>query len=176
MILQGVVDHKMKFWDISIGQPGRVHDGRVFALSSLFDWGQRGALFPQCTETFEGINVPLVILGYAAYPLLPSLMKPFWETRATQEQMKFNYHLSQARMTIERAFGRLKGHWRCLLKQNETHITLVSQVISACCVVHNFCEAQNEEYDEEGNIVEGEDEVNRVENGESCAGQRPAGT
>lgn len=53
------VDHKMKIWDINIGQPGRVHNDRVFALSSLFDWGQRGVLLPQSTETFEDVNVSL---------------------------------------------------------------------------------------------------------------------
>lgn len=138
-----------------------------FLLFPLCLIGARGVqLLPQLTETFEGVDVPLVILGDAAYPLLPWLMKPFRETRATQEQINFNYRLSQARMTVERAFGRLKGRWRCLLKQNETHITLVSQVISACCVLHNFCEAHNEEYNEEGNIVEeNEDEMDGVDEG-----------
>lgn len=163
VILQGVVDHRMKFWDINIGQPGRVHDARVLALSSLFDRGEGAALFPQWTETLEGVNVPLVILGDAAYPLLPWLIKPFRETRATQEEINFNYRLSQARMTVERAFGRLKGRWRCLLKQNESHITLVSQVISACVVLHNFCEAHNEDYNEEISIFEDEDEVDGVD-------------
>ncbi|KAL1246561.1 hypothetical protein QQF64_034606 [Cirrhinus molitorella] len=47
----------------------------------------------------------------AAYPLLPWLMKPFREGRGvTAEQINFNHHLSQARMTVERAFGRLKVH------------------------------------------------------------------
>ncbi len=105
-ILQAVVDNKMKFWDINIGQPGRVHDARVFALSSLFDRGQSGRLLPQWTEIFEGVNVPLMILGDAAYPLLPWLMKPFREGRGvTAEQINFNHHLSQARMTVERASG-----------------------------------------------------------------------
>jgi len=38
-------------------------------------------------------------------------------------------------MTVERAFG-------CHLKENETHITFVSRIVSACCVLHNFCEIQ----------------------------------
>uniref|UniRef100_A0A3B1KHZ0 DDE Tnp4 domain-containing protein n=1 Tax=Astyanax mexicanus TaxID=7994 RepID=A0A3B1KHZ0_ASTMX len=72
------------------------------------------------------------------------LFPPFPEFRgATAAQLNFNHRLSQARMTVGRSFGRLKGRWRCLLKQNESHITLVSRIISACCVLHNFCEVND---------------------------------
>uniref|UniRef100_A0A672Z6H4 DDE Tnp4 domain-containing protein n=1 Tax=Sphaeramia orbicularis TaxID=375764 RepID=A0A672Z6H4_9TELE len=129
VILQAVVHHNMKFWDVNIGQPGRVHDARVLALSSLFDRMQRNSLLPPWTECFEDVNVPLVILGDAAYPLLPWLMKPFPESRGVPpDQINFNHRLSQARMVVERAFGQLK----------DSHISLVSQVTSACCVLHNF--------------------------------------
>nr|XP_017210663.2 NACHT, LRR and PYD domains-containing protein 3-like [Danio rerio] len=147
IVLQAVVDNKMKFWDINVGQPGKVHDARVFCLSSLFDGGSSGTLLPTWTETFEAIDVPLFLLGDSAYPLSHWLMKPYPEGRGvTPEQIKFNHRLSQARMTVERAFGRLKGRWRCLLKQCEAHITLVSRIVSACCVLHNFCEVRNEEF------------------------------
>ena len=52
-------------------------------------------------------------------------------------------------MTVERAFGKLKGRWRCLLKRNDTHVTFVSRTIMACCVLHNFCELHNEYIDEQ---------------------------
>lgn len=150
VLLQGVVDHKMKFWDINVGWPGKVHDARVLANSSLYDRGQNGTLFPDWTETFEGVDVPLLILGDAAYPLLPWLIKPFPEHRdTTPAQTNFNHRLSQARMTVERAFGRLKGRWRCLLKRCDAHISLVSHVIAACCVLHNFCELHNEQWVDE---------------------------
>ncbi|XP_026225062.1 protein ANTAGONIST OF LIKE HETEROCHROMATIN PROTEIN 1-like [Anabas testudineus] len=44
IILQGVVDHRMRFWDINVGRPGRVHDARVFSLSSLYKHGSEGTL------------------------------------------------------------------------------------------------------------------------------------
>ncbi|KAF7642334.1 hypothetical protein LDENG_00259930 [Lucifuga dentata] len=122
VILQGVVDHNMKFWDVNIGWPGRVHDARVFSNSSLCERGQNGTLLPGWKETIQGVDVPLVILGDATYPLLPWLMKPYLEGRGiTQEQTTFNHRLSQARMTVERAFGHLKGRWRCLLKRCDCH-------------------------------------------------------
>lgn len=147
IILQGVVDHSMKFWDVYIGWPGRVHDARVFANSSLYLRGQDGTLLPRRRENIQGVEVPLVILGDAAYPLLPWLMKPYPEGRGiTQAQSDFNTHLSQARMTVERAFGLLKGRWRCLSKRADFETSFVSDVSFACCVLHNFCETHNEEY------------------------------
>ncbi len=69
-------------------------------------------------------------------------------------------------MTVERAFGRIKGQWRCLLKQHEAHISLVSQIISACCVLHNFCEVHNEMF-KEGDYEEDEAEMNEVDDREN---------
>uniref|UniRef100_A0A3Q1F6Y6 DDE Tnp4 domain-containing protein n=1 Tax=Acanthochromis polyacanthus TaxID=80966 RepID=A0A3Q1F6Y6_9TELE len=140
IIIQAVVDHRMRFWDINVGRSGKIHDARVFALSSLYQRGMNGTLLPDWTERFEGVDVPLVLLGDSAYPLLPWLMKPYPEgAGVTPEQI--NFKLSQSRMTVERAFGRLKGRWCCLLKVCDAHITFVSQIVLACCVLHNFLES-----------------------------------
>ena len=149
VILQGVVDHRLRFWDINVGWPGKVHDARVFGNSSLYERGQSGTLFPNITESFQGVNVPVVMLGDSAYPLLPWLMKPYPENQqSTPAQLAFNYRLSRARMTVERAFGRLKGRWRCLMKRYDGRIDNINTIISACCVLHNFCEDNSEDYDD----------------------------
>ena len=57
--------------------PGRVHDARVFANSTLYRKGQNRELLPTWTESIGGIDVPLVVLGNPTYPLLPWLMKAF---------------------------------------------------------------------------------------------------
>ncbi len=41
---------------------------------------------------------------------------------------------------------RIKGRWRCLLKINDININTVSDVVLACCVLHNFCEFHREQY------------------------------
>lgn len=159
VLLQAVVDHKLQFWDINVGWPGKVHDARVFANSSLFKKAQSGRLFPSWTENFQGVPVPLTIIGDAAYPLLPWLQKPFAEGQCfTQAQQQYNYRLSRARMCVERAFGRLKARWRCLLKRNDHSINIINTIIVACCTLHNICESRGEEL--EPNLFD--DEVART--------------
>ena len=63
-------------------------------------------------ETFCGVEIPLVILGDPAYPLLTWIMKPFSDNgRLAESQKTFNYRLSRCRMVVENSFCRLKG--RC---------------------------------------------------------------
>ena len=126
MLMQAVVDFRGIFIDVNIGWPGKVHDARVFANSTLYQKGSNGTLFPDWSQTINGISVPLLILGDPAHPLLPWLMKPHIENaRCTPKERHFNYRHSRARMVVENAFGRLKGRWRCILKRADFHISNV---------------------------------------------------
>ena len=89
-----------------------------------------------------------MIIADAAYPLLPWVQKPFPDHgNLPREKLHFNYPLSRARMVAENAFGRLKGRWRCLLKQNEGDIEKMNNFVAACCTLHNLCEMFQEEFD-----------------------------
>ena len=52
-------------------------DVRVFVNSSLYRRGQDGTLFPDWKETICGNEIPLLVLGDPAYPLLSWFMKAF---------------------------------------------------------------------------------------------------
>lgn len=141
VIMQALVDYRGLFMDINIGWPGKVHDARVFANSSLYRKANNGTLLPNWTCKMGSTDVPLVILGDPAYPLLSWLMKPYLENpTTTAKERLFNYRQSRGRMVVENAFGRLKGRWRCLMKRLDTNVCNVSNIVASCVVLHNICE------------------------------------
>ena len=138
--------------------PGSAHDARVLANSDVFTKAEAGTLFPDNKRRICGQDVPLLMLGDPAYPLLPWLMKPFSDCGSlTRRQRKFNYQLSRARIVTEIAFGRLKGRWRCLLKRNDTGQQYLVQVVAACCILHNICEVHNDGFDENWQVMSADD-------------------
>ena len=150
ILMQGMVDHLGRFTDIYIGWPGRVHDARVFVNSSLYLRGENGTLLPDWKQTIGGQEVPLVVLGDPAYPLLSWLMKAFPDNGSlTAQQKTYNYRLSRARVVVEHAYGRLKGRWHCLLKRNDINVHDVPTVVAACCVLHNICETRGENFEDQ---------------------------
>lgn len=159
IIMQAVVDHQFCFTDVYIGWPGRAHDSRVLANSDLFhiaEEQQGGWLFPREKSKFvDGVEIPVHLIGDAAYPLRRWLIKGFTQHLAlSNEQVSFTHTLSSARMVVENAFGRLKGRWRCLLKRNDISITMMPDVVAACCILHNVCELQKEHFLPEWNVVD----------------------
>ncbi|KAM7175411.1 uncharacterized protein RBU57_001592 [Macrochelys suwanniensis] len=142
-VLQVLVDHRGRFIDINAGWPGKVHDARIFRNTALFWKMQSGTFFPDRKITVGEIEMPTVILGDPAYPLMPWLMKPYTGSLDTSKE-RFNYRLSQCRMTVECAFGRLKGRWRSLYGKLDLAEHSIPAVISACCTLHNICEGKGE--------------------------------
>lgn len=155
ILMQAIADHHCLFLDVCIGWPGRAHDARVLQNSSLYNKGCSSTLFPDWKKTIRGVNVPLLLLGDPAYPLLPWLMKPFPQhPYMLSEQKTFNYRLSRARVVVEMAFGGLKRRWRCLLKQNESNVANVLKIIASCVVLHNICKMFGEDFPAEWNAEE----------------------
>lgn len=144
------MDYRGWFMNAYIGWPGKVHDARVLVNSSLYRKAMSDTLLPDWKRTISGVQVPLVILGDPAYPALSWLMKPYPENaRSTPEEKGFNYRQSRARMPVKNAFGRLKGHWRCLLKRMDCHLCNVPNVVASRVVLHNMCEMFGDHCDNE---------------------------
>ncbi|CAB4019453.1 Hypothetical predicted protein [Paramuricea clavata] len=117
-----------------------------------------GTLVPEEQELSIIINGKVIepfLIGDPAYLLSKHLMKDYPGSNLSPEKEYFNYRLNRARIQIERAFGKLKGRWRCLFKQLECTLENAAHHVIASCILHNICEEGDAEYLEEWDIVTG---------------------
>lgn len=90
---------------------------RILANSTVF----AGELVPDRKQRIAGVDVPIVVLGDPACPLLPLLMKPYTATGPlSRQQRRCNFQWSKARVVVKCAFGHLKERWISLMKRNDT--------------------------------------------------------
>ena len=68
------------------------------------------------------------------------LLTPFKNNgHLTAVQIRYNEKHSGTRQVIERALGLLKGRWRRLKRLEMEAVEEIPSVVSAGCVLHNFC-------------------------------------
>ncbi|KAI5078191.1 hypothetical protein GOP47_0008015 [Adiantum capillus-veneris] len=133
MIVQGVVDHRMRFLDVNIGWPGSCNDRRVLRNSGLYRLCQgRDRLAGPAVEHM-GLTILEYIVGHGGYVLLPWLMIPFQRPELVSASHR------TTRIIVERAFGGLKEMWKYVggVIRNPNISTLPS-AIHACCILHNI--------------------------------------
>ena len=115
VVLMGMVDSKYRFVWASCGYPGNSHDSVIFQSTDLWNQIKNQDYLPKIGKKVGSLLVPPLILGDAAFPLQPWLMKPCTNANSTLQQRYYNYWLSRARMVREGAFGQLKeGGGFCL--------------------------------------------------------------
>lgn len=85
----------------------------------------------------------MLLLGDSAFRLSPLLMKPYPVANTPMEKI-FNYRLSKCRRVVENAFGRYKCRFRKIGRGLEVHIDNAPTIITACCILHNFCIKRND--------------------------------
>mmetsp|Transcript_12874 Transcript_12874/g.14522 ORF Transcript_12874/g.14522 Transcript_12874/m.14522 type:complete len:181 (+) Transcript_12874:104-646(+) len=92
----------------------------------------------------------IYFVGDAAYTLSEQLLIPFTGTqRHNVNNDSFNYHLSQLRIRVEMAFGRLVNKFRILNRKLECKTNKANARISlACAHLHNFIIDQDVPEDE----------------------------
>jgi hypothetical protein len=78
------------------------------------------------------------MLGDEAYPLLPSLMKPYERNSLSDRRGNFNERLSRPRKTVECAFRILYFKWRFISKAIEMEAELADKTVKCICILHNI--------------------------------------
>lgn len=142
IVLLALVDANYRFLVTQCGDFGRTSDGGVFRNSALRRGLENNTLHvppptPLPDAEFLG-EVPHVVVADAAFPLKPFLLKPFGGRNLSRDRATYNYRLSRARMTVEKAFGMLAARWRILLRTIHMSVEKVDTLVVAACILHNF--------------------------------------
>lgn len=119
-----------------LGWPGSMHDARVF---------RRSALCNNLRDNIYNIHPEMHLIGDSAYTLTNHLLVPYKDNgRLNDRQKIYNEKLSKNRVSIEHAFGLLKGRFRCLQNLQVYKTEYIPKIILACCILHNLCIDQND--------------------------------
>ncbi|KAL7554114.1 hypothetical protein ACHAWF_017515 [Thalassiosira exigua] len=98
--------------------------------------------YPQATglkEMFDNLPLGLYAVGDAAYTLTENLLIPYSGVdRFLPVHDTFNYYLSQLRIRVEMAFGRLVRKFGILNGKIEGSLDRVTAILTACARLHNF--------------------------------------
>lgn len=138
----------MMFRDIYVGEPGSLHDIRVFRRSPFFAAVSRNHqnFFPENSY----------MLGDTAYQPTAWVVVPYKNVvNISIRKTQFNRLMSTPRVKIEHSFAMVKNRFRRILHFSEIrNIKLMNAVVVSACVFHNICILQNDCWDYDYEIDE----------------------
>jgi DDE superfamily endonuclease len=123
--LQAACDHSLRFIGASCNTPGSTNDYTAWTMSDL-------------DRLTEALPLPYILVGDAAYPPTERMITPLPGSNLDVNQDAFNYYQSQARITIERAFGMLVARWGILWRSMSCSLVHSLWVVQAVLRLHNF--------------------------------------
>ncbi|CAN0370138.1 unnamed protein product, partial [Ectocarpus sp. 12 AP-2014] len=125
MNFQGICNASYEIIAWTMNCPGSQNDRTAFKHSG-FD-ALLSKMPPDC-----------FIVGDAAYPASNRVLVPYPGTALTRSQDAYNFYQSQARISIEQAFGILVKTWGILWKPLAIRLDRVGHVMNAIVRLHNF--------------------------------------
>lgn len=156
VLLQGVCDSKKLFLDVYAGEPGSIHDMRLFRKSDLNSRIRNGSVI--FSEDHH-------LIADLAYKLSHYLLVGFKNNVVlTPAQINFNNKLSQCRVVIENAFALLKGRFRGLKSLETTRLDLIPLIIVSGTVLHNICILNGDLLEDIADLQDLEEEILIEEN------------
>ncbi|KAK3193731.1 hypothetical protein Dsin_025041 [Dipteronia sinensis] len=140
MLVQGIVDHEMRFIDIVTGWPGGMDVSRLLKFSGFFKLCEAGQRLNGNMRTLAaGVKLREYIVGGAGYPLLQWLITPYENHGLSASMSDFCAMHEAARSLAVKAFLQLKGGWRILNKVMwRPDKRKLPSVILVCCLLHNI--------------------------------------
>ena len=131
---QACCDSDLRFLYFGVVAPGKTND--CVAFDRAVDM----------KKFIESLPVGLFVVGDAAYTLSENLLTPFTGVnRGDVNRDAYNFFLSQVRIRIEMAFGRLTRKWGILRNRLYGSQATCARVLLTCATLHNYCIDQQAE-------------------------------
>ncbi|GBG89234.1 hypothetical protein CBR_g48942 [Chara braunii] len=144
-----VVDLDLHVLDVFVAYPGSCHGIRVIQLSSLSRRAKEGLLFRGPPVTLPGgVRTNGYILGDNGYRPSKWVVLPYRGINEHPNEERFDTKQTVARGAVERAFGRLKGMWRLVLRTHKTNLDSLPQQFTTVCILHNILLDAGIDFDE----------------------------
>ena len=118
----------MQFMYFGVISPGSTNDIVSYTMAASLK------------AVIDSLPPGLYFLADAAFPLGESLLTPFVgvHRHSNPYHDSFNFYLSQLRIRVEMAFGRLVNKFRILSGKINGSLSRVSAILTACARLHNF--------------------------------------
>lgn len=124
---QAMCDSNLKFMYFGVVAPGRTNDNvAIHRTEGLLD-------------VINSLPDGLFVIGDAAYTLMEHLLIPFVGCMAEDpDKDAYNFHISQLRIRIEMAFGRLVRIFGILRSKLMCGVQTATKILMACACLHNY--------------------------------------
>jgi len=145
---QACVRSDLRFMYFGVVAPGSTNDNISYPLVSGLK------------NVAEALPTGMYCVADAAYTLQENLLIPFTGAECLDEvHDSFNFYLSQLRIRIEMAFGRLTNKFRILKGCVLGSLDRVTSIIMACARLHNYIIKMDGPNDTMQEVVEGGDDA-----------------
>ena len=129
---QAICDGKLRFLYFGVIAPGGTNDSIAYFRTGLNEY------------LMDNLPYPLHLVGDAAYIESNHLVTPYTGSQKSNPHCDaFNYYMSQCRIRIEMAFGRMSGKWNILQKKLRHNLSTSSKILQVCAILHNYVLNEN---------------------------------
>ncbi|MBV5267579.1 MAG: transposase family protein, partial [Burkholderiaceae bacterium] len=159
--VQAACDSECRFVYATLAAPGGANDIAAYRKTSL-------------ARKIESLPLGKFVVGDNAYVCTEHLLTPFpGDEKKDPGNDAYNFYLSQLRIRIEMAFGRLVNKWRIFRRPLQIQLKNVGKVFLCATRLHNFCINEGSLPDDDGDD-EDPDEDPSTRPGGGPAGVSPA--
>ena len=125
--IQAICDAKLRFIYFCVAAPGKTNDSRAFIRCEFLQ------------HWLQNLPEQYFLVGDNAYQLDKTMLVPISGRQKDQETNRtYNFYLSQLRIRIEMAFGRMTSKWRIFRRNLDCTLDKTSRICQVAAILHNF--------------------------------------